>query len=411
MLLSSLLALALATPIAQDPLGDVPVVKTKHYELHLDMDEARREEWTELAEAAWKLYAKELGDKPRSKPGKKLVVRFYSDRDDWLAGMEREEEFPLPGVNFVHHAPDRDTLFLHDEHDRYHARKMYLYGLFLQFHHGLKAKNQYLGKEWFITGMADATSTHVWTGKKLELGARRLLTTENRSSLALARGLMGRISDGVLSLEDMSDWDVRWALTAYLLHGDERAHRETFMTMALGKQGSMLLGVDFLANIGDVKEITARMESWVLERSHAFEPVFGRWTQLGSGLQAASSEGQEFAIALAAPGWTTVGAQVTAGVQAAPGLVLDWESGASCTLALVSGEVLRVLRLEGGDVEELDSASIQRKKPLRLEARVVGEEAVLALDGGELARYPCHSQRLGLAVQKGASLLQAVRGE
>ena len=411
MLLSSILTFSLLAPLPQDPLGEVPALETKHYELHLAMDEARRESWAALAEAAWKLYSKELGGKPRSKPGQKLIVRFYADRDDWLAGMEREEEFPLPGVNFVHHAPDRDTLFLHDEADRYHARKMFLYGLFLQFHHGLKSKNQYLGKEWFITGMADARSTHVWTGKQLELGARRLLTTENRSSLAMARGLMGRITDGVLSLEDMSDWDVRWALTAFLLQGDDGAHRKTFMTMALGKQGSMLLGVDFLANIGDVKEITGRMESWVTERSRAFEPVFGSWTQTGSSLQAASSEGEEFAIALSAPGWTTVGAQVSAGVQAAPGLVLDWESGESCTLALITGDVLRVLRLEEGGVEELDSTSIDRKRPLRLEARVDGEEAVLELDGSELARFPCASQRLGMAVQKGASVFEAVQGE
>ncbi|MCB9916238.1 MAG: hypothetical protein H6828_14005 [Planctomycetes bacterium] len=408
MLVAALLALAPCS--AQDPLAEVPVVETKHYELHLSMDAARRADWAVLVETAWKLYAQELGGKPKSRPGEKLVVRFYETRDDWLRGMEREEEFPLPGVNFVHHAPARDTVFLHGEPDLYHARKMLLYGLFLQFHHGLKAKNQYLGGEWFLTGMADALSTHTWDGEHLVLGARRLLTTENRASLALYRNVLQRISDRVLSIEDMSDWDVRWALTAYLLWGDDGRYRDVFQRLALGKKGSMLLGTDFLAGIGDVAEITAGMEAWVVRNAAAFEPQYGLWAQHGSDLDARRVDGETLAIALGSASWTHVAADAPFLEDVEPGLVLDWTSPRDCTLALHAQGSLRVLHLERGKAETLGSFWLG-EGPHRLAATLRDGRAVLAADGDEIGGYDCPSSRVGLVVRNGDARFGQVVGE
>ncbi len=120
--------------------------------------------------------------------------------------MEREQLFPLPGEDFMHYSRERNTLHVFDGPNAYHHRKMFLYGRFIQFHSKLKTKNQYLGKEWFITGMGDALSTHRWDGERLELAASLLLDSDNRASRAIQSGLLEKLASRDLSIDDMDDW-------------------------------------------------------------------------------------------------------------------------------------------------------------------------------------------------------------
>ncbi len=413
-MLGALIALPLGLPLVvglvlvspQDPLEDIPALETKHYQLIFDMPQKRRDDWARLAECAWTAYAKELGQKPKSKPGKRPIVRFYRDRHEWLRGMERDQEFPLPGFNYVFYSRKQDTLYLHDEANTYHGRKMFLYGLFLQFHVKLKSKNQYLGQEWFITGMADALSTHRWDGEQLELGARMPLMENNRASLGIARGLLQRLADGELSSEDLSDWDVRWALSSFLLFGEGGKYRKLFHKSALGKSGSMLLGRDFMSGIGDVKAIVEQMGAWVRGRALALEPVWGTWDDEGLWLTGRPLSRDSSAVALGGLQCRTISAKITPLYAGEVGLVLDWIDPESYTLAVIRDMSLVIVQVSEDGSVELGWAELpaSRAKAVELRAELDAYRVKVFVAGKLLGSWPVEAQRLGLYSREGKGL-------
>lgn len=387
----------------EDPLAEAAQRETKHYRLLLAGDEPLLDDYALLAEAAWSGFQAELELKSKTKRGALTTVRLYSNRRDWEAGMGHQQVFPLPGTNWIHYEPRLETVYVYGDLDAYHARKMLLYGLFRQYHLRCKSKNQDLTREWFITGMADAFSTHGWNGARLELGAHRLLTSEQRASLAVARGALDKLSDGELSIEDLSDWDVRWALTGYLMYGDGGAYRKDFQKLALGKRGSMLLGHDFLSNLGEPEAITAGLHAWLVAEARALDPLHGSWSERAGVLRGEVARGREFAIALGDATWTQLACEPGPEPKVARGLVLDWNGSEDCKLALQQLGVLRVLHVteEGAEEVEVFDLEDQRGVSKRLTAELDGDEVILRAGDQVLGTYPAVGRRLGLAIQEG----------
>jgi len=399
-------------PVAEDPLAEALVRETKHYRI-LTEREALLEDYALLAEAARKGFQKELKLKAKMKRGERVTLRLYGSRRDWEAGMEHEQVFPLPGTNWVHYEPRVETVYVHGKLDSYYTRKMLLYGLFRQYHLRCKSKNRHLTKEWFITGMADVFSTHDWNGEALVLGARRRLAHEHRASLAVSRGALTRIADGELSVEDLAEWDVRWALTAFLMFGEDGAYRKDFQKFALGRKGSMLLGHDFLSNLGDPEEINGQLHAWLEEEDQALVAEYGSWTEVRGTLQGASTGGREFAIALASPRWTRLEARPDQKNKIARGLILDWKDPKEVKFALRQDSVLRVLHLTRGELRELDVFDLAggRANHGRLAAELEGDSVHLMQDGRPLGTYEAPNRRLGLAVQRGLASFTDVAWE
>ena len=394
----------------QDPLSGIESLETKHYTLVLAMDTARRDDTARLVETAWTAYAKELDAKPKSKAGERSRIYFYRTQEDWQAGMQHQQEFPLPGATFVHHSPERDALYLHDELNRYHARKMLLYGLFLQFHYRIKTKNEYLGKEWFITGMADALSTHRWDGETLELGARLSLDCDNRAKLATTRGILEKLQDGELTPQDLSDWDMRWALSAFLMYGEEGSYRKSFQKRALGGSGSMLLGHDFLAGIGDVKRISGQLDAWVREQAVCLSPVVGTWREEGRGVTGEPGDDQGLAIALCDPASQSIQVDLDVHSLTEAGLILDWRDGDHFTMALVGDDVLRLWEHQGQSVQEVQVTELSSsgRGTHTLRARIEGDEVALFAGKRELARFPSSARRLGVVARVGQGVFRDI---
>lgn len=408
MLSTCILVAALAGSL-QDPLAHVQRVESRHYDLYLDMPEARRDDTVLLVEAAWKAFGKELDAKPGSKISR-AKVRFYRSEGMWKSGMEYEQVFALPGHQFVHFDAERNTVYVHGMGGLYHGRKMMLYGLFLQFHRGSKPKNENLGKEWFITGMADALSTHRWRDGKLELGARRLLQHENRARLAIDRDVMAKLQDGKLSPQELSDWDLRWALTAFLLHGGDRGYRKSFQRRALGSNGSMLLGQDVLSCIGKPQEIVAGMDIWIREQARCLTPKLGKWSEEGDRLEGAYAGGRGTAIALADEASSKIEAMVTMRDAGGSGLLLDYSDSNHYTMAVLFDNALRIWKISSQELDEIDGFSMSKShdREIRLRAEVKGDEVRLYSDKSELGRYPCPSGQLGLVSTEGRGQFRSV---
>lgn len=410
------LSLASALPtrsLAEDPLAQVEALETKHYSLLLAGDAALREDYGALIEAAWNAFQRELKIKPKQKRGEKTTLRLYPDRDDWEAGMTHEQVFALPGVHFVHYEPKLETIYVYGDPQEYHTRKMLLYGLFRQYHLRCKSKNQGLTREWFITGMADALSTHSWNGTDLKLAAQRKLATQNRASLAVAREALAKVADGELSIDDLSDWDVRWALTSFLMYGEGGEFRKTFQKFALGGRGSMLLGHDFLSNLGDPADITARLHVWLRAEARSLQPILGAWDERDGVLFARDAEDEEFAIALADESHVRLQALPGPEREVPRGLVLDWHGPEDCKLALQHEGVLRVVHLTADGLEELEVFDVGAtgKGRATLSVRIDGDLAHLSSGEALLGSYPSLGRRIGLVAQAGRASFELVESE
>ena len=384
-------------PAPQDPLASARELETKRYALCMSASEETLADYGRLAEAAWQGFGDALGRRPKLRRGERVRVRLFADEDDWRAGMTHEQVFPPPFFRFAFYAPERETVFVYGAPDAYFTRQKLLEGLFLQFHYRCKAKNQALDQEWYVTGMADHFAVHDWDGETLVLGARRLLSRQNRASAALHRGLDARLVDGELSLEDLADVDVRWGLTAYLLEGEGGAYRKAFQKLALGLTGSMVRGADVLDNLGEPRAIVAAVDAWVRERGHLVTAVHGEWDERRGALIGRPGPRGTLAVALSEPTLERLGAVPAPGPGAACGLVLRWESADDCTLALADELRLRVVTIASGVQREIARFPLG-KRPQALRAEREGANVRLRLGDESLALYAVGEPRLGLAV-------------
>ena len=389
------------SPAAEDPLAGVRPCKTEHYRVLLAGDAERVQDYARLVEAARRGFEQELGRRARFEPGRKITLRLYPDRDAWEQGMTHEQVFALPVADYVHYEPRNETVYAYGDPEQHFTRKMLLYGLFQQYHLRCKPKHQDLTQEWYLTGMADVLSTHTWNGEDLVLGARRLLSHEDRASTAVGREVLSKLAGNELSVETLWDWDLRWALTAFLMYGEDGAYRKGFEKLALGKRGSMLLGRDYLSNLGDPQIITAQLHAWLEAQAGALTPEMGSWRQVGGVLHAAVDPESAFAVALAPPDSKRIEAQHGDRGPSACGLVLDWFGPKDCMLALRHDDILRVLHVQGREVLEIGVFDMAGKRAGRtlLSAELEGEEVHLRLGDERLHTYDSHSRRLGLAVQ------------
>jgi len=370
------------------------------------------EETAALMEAAFDGFARVLGSKPRVERGSKPIVRFFPDKRAWRAGLDLEQEVPPPRVDYVHFSQERRTVYVYGDPQTHWGRKWLLYGLFQEFHWTLKAKNRYLDREWYITGLADALSTHTWDGKNLKLGAHLVLPENNRGHAALQRGALARIEDGDITLEDLGDWDVRWALTGFLVFGKEGRYAEKFERLALGSRGSMTAGVDLLPMMGDPARITAEVVGWIRTQARTLEPSAGDWDEDGPALRGRAGKG-EYAFAVAEPETGTMTCRVSPDGKTRAGLLLDWIDPDHFLIATIAGRTLSVESYDGGDSILEGSFAVKPDRDGRYELGVEREGRVvrLILGGRRSIELPVESRRLGLVVAGGGAVFDELDWE
>jgi hypothetical protein len=325
--------------------------------------------------------------------------------------MDLEQEVPPEETLYQHFSPDRKTVYVYEGESDYATNKWLLFGTFLDFHRDLKPKNKALAKEWFVTGMADALSTYSWRDGDLQLGSRLVLAWNNRAVTSIENGVLPYIEDGEVSQDDLQRWEVRWAMTAFMLFGADGKYTKKFERMALGSRGSMLLGRDLLPSIGKPKRVTAEMVAWIRDQARVLKVTGdGVWEEDGWGLRghARGSWHQGFAF----PDENTDSLEAVCGAHHLQehGFLVDWEAKDNYVRAVLRGDYLVVERVFEGNDSLLHEAAIKRgpKGHIKMSMERKGQEVILRAKGIRPFRIPVKSRKFGLAVGRDESEFQDI---
>lgn len=381
---------------------DQVVLKTGHYELHLQGTASEAEGYGDLLEMAWKQYKELLKGAPK-KAKTPVYVKLFEDHDKWIEGMEREQVIPPSSTDFMHYSSDRETIFLYRGRDEYWTCKMMLYGAFQQFHYRRKSKNENLAKSWFVHGIADALSTHLWDGQELLLNVNHTFEHNNRTRAALGRSVLKLFEDGELDLEDLQNIDLRWAMVAYLLKGDEGKHRKKFEKLALGSRGSMLLGRDYAKLLGGEKKLHAGLFEWLQRGSQIMLGTWGTWTETPGALHGLKPGDLVHALSLTERRAEYLEVRVQPGGESIGGVLLDWNGPEDYVVASLDGTLLRVEHVIKQKGKLLAEFLMPWPKDgtflFQLERK--SDEVKLTINGDEPGSYPVLGDQMGLFIEKG----------
>lgn len=414
--ISLLLALPLLPPApALHPVSDEiysiapradATLETKHYLLYMDGTPEEIALRGRLLEAAWDSYKKFFKGSPKSQRGMKTTVRFYPSKKSWRAGLDSEQEVPPGDRSFVHYSPDRRSIYVYQDRSFEITDKWALYATFLDFHRHLKSKHKDLLNEWYVTGMADSLSTYAWVGNELVLGAHLAMPRNNRALAAVNNGLLSLIEDGTISRDDRDNWEVRWAMSSFLLFGEGGKYRKKFERMALGSRGSMLVGKDLLPSLGDPQTIAAEMVAWVKQQARVLVvDKYGYWQEDGKGItaRARGKKRPSFAYAeeLTHRLEATIGLDHDNGV----GFLIDWIDGDHYTIAMLQGEYLQVQRIADGPPQLLRETRVKRNAEGHCHVVLERYENGITIkaDGARPVSVITKGTRIGLAVGYGSS--------
>ena len=376
-------------------------LETKHYLLFMEGTPEEIKRRGELVEAAWSGYKKVLGGAPKTRRGKKTILRVFPSRALWRKGMDLEQEVPPKETLYQHYSPDRKTVYVYEGESDYSTNKWLLYGTFLDFHRDLKPKNKALAKEWFVTGMADALSTHSWRDGDLQLGSRLVLARNNRARNSIGYGVLPYIEDGEVSQDDLMKWEVRWAMTAFMLFGADGKYTKKFERMALGSRGSMLLGRDLLPSIGEPKQVTAEMVAWIKDQARILETTGdGVWEEDGWGLRGHARGNWQLSFAIPDENTDYIEAVCGAHNFEQHGFVVDWVAKDDYIRALLRGEYLAVEHVYKGRASLLHEAQIRRgpKGHIKMSMERKGQGVLIRAKGTRPFQIPVKSRKFGLAV-------------
>jgi hypothetical protein len=389
---------------------DQVVLQTAHYEVQVKGTPEEAEEFGALLENAWKQYKGFLRGSPRKSKGP-VLVKLYETREAWLEGLETEGVILPANTDFVFYSPERKTVFLYRGRDEYWTRKMALYGTFQQFHYRQKAKNQDLAKSWFVHGMADALSTHLWDGEELKLNANHTFEHNNRACAAVGRGVTERIEDGELGLKDLQDPDLRWAMVAYLLRTDGGRERKSFEKLALGSRGSMLLGRDYAQKLGGEKKLAAGLHKWLLASTRVLKATWGDWTETTDALHGTRPDHLLHALAMTDRHAEFLEVRVEPGAESIGGVLLDFSGESTYIVATVDRTLLRIQRFSGKKSKLLGEFLLPWPKDGSYLFRIERADGKVSLNvnGDEPGSFPVLGDRMGLFVVEGAIQYRELR--
>lgn len=384
---------------------DLVVHETEHYLLELEGSRTEVEDYGALLEAAWEQYRVFLKGKPRFRSRWQPTVKIFATRVAWKKGMEREQQFPPTHIDYVFYSPDRETIFLYRQQLDYFTRKYVLYGAFQQFHRRRKPKNCDLENDWYVTGLADALSTHLWDGAELLLNTQNHLARENRGFQALSRGLSTKIALCDFSEACLKDADLRWALSSFLLRGEEGAYRKRFEKLALGSRGSMVSGRDLPRTLGDQGSLLADLSAWAEADARSLVPVDGRWEEGPRSLAGEELASHRPAIAVTSHGAQLLEVKLRQD-SSVGGVVVDWHGQGNCVVLRYEKDILRAERVAGLVRHNLGEVPVPPTSDpgilLRLERE--GRGVVVTVNGERQDVFPATGAKFGIFVERGPAV-------
>jgi hypothetical protein len=232
-LLLSVPAMLRAAP--EDRMGELPpmrTIRTNHYQIQTDLDDALARELAERMDQMFEEYSRRLADFTSDREFRMLDVYLFRRKEDY--NEYTLNHFPNTGGIFLAGRVNALAAFLEGQ-GRDSLKRTLQHEAFHQFAHNAISPNLPI---WLNEGMAQVFEEGLWTGKQFMLGQvppRRLRQLKSdidggrlvdfKTFLAItndewARTLAGNANKGA------TQYNQAWAMTHYLIHGDNGVLRK-----------------------------------------------------------------------------------------------------------------------------------------------------------------------------------------
>ena len=399
--LAALAALFLSAAPARTETGAENTAEGPRYRVIVQAGEERAAEMLRVLEAAYPLFQKHFGAKPKLKKGEKLEVRHYKSKADWVVGV-RSSGAPPPGSAGGIYLPATKVAYFHDQPTRYYTRVLMLHEAAHQFHYLARTKNKEPTAKWYTEGLAEYLSWHHWDGSTLELGVRPLLSLENRAGAAITT--VGTVDfEAFVAGDTKLDRGVAWALVRYLATGNKGKPHKKFKAFARKMDGGNKPGSLFRKLFGTPKQVKPDFEKWLAAEQSPWVYGFNEWEPLTATSLRGFAKKQYTVAYLREPAKNLTATLIAPKKQSwNAGVLVHWSSPDDYTVALLNyGGFMHVVRRMEGRWQTMEKGPIpglenQPKYTFQVFRR--GGEVSLLVNNQGLGPWELPGSTLGLAL-------------
>ncbi|MHC4598068.1 MAG: hypothetical protein ACYS47_03595 [Planctomycetota bacterium] len=409
------LTIATFLTLAGSSLAGTPVhtVRSTHYVLHWQGEEAKAKEMSRLLEAAWVEFGRFFGARPRLRKREQLPVRFFQDRAGWVAGM-KEDGANVPRSGGGLYWPPNKTAYLYRQPTQYYTRVLFLHETCHQFHYLSRTGNQAPRANWYIEGVVEHLAWHCWDGENLILGALPV-TLKDYPAAALAALKKGKMNLTRL-VDGASHRPMGAMLVRFLVQRRKGSLRPRYEKLAKSLDRGRSSASAFKSVMGDPKALQPRFRAWLEENQEPWTPVFNEWERIASDRFQGTAKGVMSAVRLRGePRHLEATLEVPREGPWKGGLLLAHRDRRNYTVTLASsGKRIKVNRYENGRWKTLFSGALPPPKEagrLRFTAEREGEEVVLTVEGTTVTRVVIPRPAFGLALDGCTLRFRDVRWE
>ncbi|MGE0431011.1 MAG: hypothetical protein AB7K09_13390 [Planctomycetota bacterium] len=218
----SLLLALLALIVAPAAAATAAETDTAHYHIvtvgeRADADAA---EFGRMLEQAYPIYRAHFDNRePKLGRNEKLQVYFADTLADFQAEMKRHNLPELSSGGY--YAPDNKVAYLWRQPQDYDTRALVMHECAHQFHFLACCNNKNPGVAWYVEGVADYLSNHLWDGEHLVAPANPWVTPKDNTRVALSSFAAGHVTVETLVADKAGSYPERWAFYRWLALGDD----------------------------------------------------------------------------------------------------------------------------------------------------------------------------------------------
>ena len=267
-------------PDAVDTVADGAnawLVKTAHYSLRAEADQATAEDYARILEASWGEFEDYFHVAPALGAGDRLDVRFYASFDAWSAGL-LDDGFMAPKEAGGVFEPSSRRAYLYDQHNPYFNQMLLVHEATHQFHLLGRAKDRNL-PFWYVEGIAEYLGRQDWDGHCVKLGSVPIMNWDDMPSAALdVANSSGLDVPSIVSGSGSPSRAESWATVRFFEEGDEKAHRAAFDAFREAfDTGIVDAAHSFDTLVGSPAGFVDPLKLWLPSSQQPMEPVFTEW--------------------------------------------------------------------------------------------------------------------------------------
>ena len=253
---------------------------TEHYHIVTvgERADAEAEMFGRMLEQGYEVYKAHFGVEPRLGRDEKLQVFFA----DTLAGFQEEMASKgLPRIDSGgYYSPGDKVAYLWRQPQEYDTRCLVLHECAHQFHFLACCNNRNAGCGWYVEGIAEYLSNHLWDGETLVAPVNPWVTPKDNTAKALAAFESGQVSLQQLLEDKAGGYAEWWAFYRYLkLAEDGKVWKRFVRIVQQIDRGGWSLQL-FTRTLGPVDKLQEKFIEWLKGDQQPMQQVWCFWQHI-----------------------------------------------------------------------------------------------------------------------------------